>query len=213
MALQRQLVLRLAGNTPGLRHQFAVLAHRQTGAGFAIARQFRLEVMQAQLRQRLEFVGRCLAAIDLQQDLPQVFVDADGRVGGGIDATGNAALNLTEGDLVRHQQRRFETGAAGLLNVVGRRLWRQPRTEHAFTGEVEITGVLEHRAGGYFAHAQAVQVEALDQTFQRSGQHFLIAGGGIRAVGACERNAIAADNGHASCLNHRNLPALNASIV
>jgi hypothetical protein len=39
--------------------------------------------------------------------------------------------------------------------------------------------MLEHRAGGHFAHAQAVQVVALDQAFQGGSEHRLVAGGGV----------------------------------
>ncbi|MNE97355.1 hypothetical protein D3C80_1956850 [compost metagenome] len=77
---QRQCVLLVAGNLPGLRHQLAMLPHRQPSARFAVAWQFGLEVTRAQLEKGLELVGRGLAAIGLEQNATQALVDGDGRI-------------------------------------------------------------------------------------------------------------------------------------
>ncbi len=183
-----------------------MLAHRQPGARLAVARQRRLEVAGAQLHERLELVAGGLAAVGLQEDLAQPFVDADGRVRGGVDAAGDAAVDLPEGDLVGHQDHRLQPGAAGLLDVVGRGFRRQARAEHAFAGQVEVARMLEHRAGGDFAETQAVQVVALDQAFQRGGEHVLIACGGVGAVGSGEGDAVAADDGDPAQRSHGEAP-------
>ncbi|KPW11613.1 Uncharacterized protein ALO91_05882 [Pseudomonas syringae pv. aceris] len=206
MALERQLILRPALYAPGLRHQLAMLAHRQARAWLAVTRQLRFEVVWTQLHQSLELVTGRLAAVYLQQDLAQPLVDADRGIGRGVHATGNAALDLPQSDLVGHQQRRFQPRTARLLNVVSRGLCREPRAEHAFAGQVEVSGVLEHRARHHLAHAQPVQIEALDQPFQSSREHVLIAGLGIRAIGARERNAVTADDGDPTRMRHGKLP-------
>ena len=69
------------------------------------------------------------------------------RVGGGVDAAGDAHVELTEGDLVGDQDRRLQAGAAGLLDVVRRGVRVEPGAEDHLAGEVEVAGVLEHRAG------------------------------------------------------------------
>ena len=201
-----QTVLLVAGDLPVLRHALAVLAHRQPGARLAVARDVWRQVARAHLEQAFHLVAGGLAAIDLQQDAPQPFVDADRRVRRGVHPAGDAAVDLPEGDLVGHQDRRFQAGAAGLLQVVGRRLRRQPRAEHAFAGQVEVAGVLEHRAGDHFAQAFAMQVEALDQAFQGRGEHLLVAGGGVDGVGTGERDAVAANDGDPAQLGHERTP-------
>ncbi|CEL27398.1 hypothetical protein SRM1_00725 [Pseudomonas fluorescens] len=112
-----------ASNIPGLRHQLAVLAHRQARARFAVARKLRDQVLRAQLQKRFQFFAGGLRAVGLQEDFAQAFADADRRVGGGVDTAGNAAIDLADGDFIGHQQRRFQPGAAGLLDVIGRGGW------------------------------------------------------------------------------------------
>ena len=205
MTLQRQLILFVARDVPGLRHQLAVLAHGQTGARFAVAWEFGDQVPWAQLQKGFQFVGRGLGAVGLQQNLAQAFIDADRRIGRGVDAASNAAIDLAQGNFVRHQQRRFQPGAACLLNVIGRGGRGQPRAEHAFARQVEIPRMLEHRPRRHFAHAQAMQVEAFDQAFERCREHRLVTGGGIWPVGAGERNPVTADNRDAAQLSHEKL--------
>ncbi|MNP49214.1 hypothetical protein D3C76_1433870 [compost metagenome] len=55
--------------------------------------------------------------------------------------------------------------------------------------------MLEHRSRRHFAQAQAMQVVAFDQALKRGSEHCLVAGGGVRAVGTGEGNAIAANDG------------------
>ena len=101
--------------------------------------------------QLLQPPRRGLLAVGVEQDLAQVLVEADRRVGGGVDAAGDAGVDLTEGDLVGDEDRRLQPGAAGLLHVVGGRLRREPRAEHALAGQVAVARVLQHGAAGDLA--------------------------------------------------------------
>ena len=89
--------------------------------------------------------------------LAQVLVEADRRVGGGVGAAGDAGVDLAEGDLVGDEDRRLQAGAAGLLDVVGGRLGREPGAEHALAGEVAVARVLEHGAAGDLAEPLALE--------------------------------------------------------
>jgi len=103
MAVQGQFILLDTGDIPGLRHQLAVLAHRQSGAGFAITGELGFQKARAQLQYGLELVDGCLGAIELQQPFAQPVIDPDRYIGGGVHATGNPALDLPQGNLVGHQ--------------------------------------------------------------------------------------------------------------
>ncbi|MNR05212.1 hypothetical protein D3C85_1212270 [compost metagenome] len=81
-----------------------------------------------------------------------------------------------------------------MLHIVSRCLRGKARAQYTLTGQVEVARVLEHRPGHHVPHAQAMQVETLDQAFQRRGQHFLIAHMRIRTVGTGEGDAVAADD-------------------
>ena len=146
-----------------------MLAHRQPGARLAVARQFGFQVVRAQLEEWLEPLAQAFATVGLQQDVAQAFVYRNRRIGGGVHAAGNPAVDLPQGNLVGHQQRCLQPGAAGLLDVVGRRLRRQPRAQHALPGQVHVTRVLEHRTGHHFPHAQPMQAVAFDQPFEGDG--------------------------------------------
>ena len=197
-----QLILLVAGDDPGLRHQLAVLAHGQPGARLAVTRNGRGQVARANLQQALDLLAGALATIGLQENLPQPFVDPDRRIRGGIDAAGDATLNLPKRNLVCHQQRRLKARAAGLLQVIGRGFRGQARAEHTFAGQVEVARMLEHRTGHHLAQTLAMQVEALDQAIQCAGQHLLVARGGVDGIGAGERNTVATDNGDTARLGH-----------
>ncbi len=209
VALEGQPVLLVAGDLPGLRHQFAGLPHRQPGARLAVARDGRDHVARADLQQALELVQVALAAVGLEENLAQALVDPDRRVGSGIDAAGDAAVDLPEGDLVGHQDRRLQAGTAGLLDIVGRGFRGQARTEHAFAGQVEVARMLQHGAGHHLAKALSVQVVALHQAFQGGSEHLLVARRGVHGVRAGEGNTVAADNGDPAQLGHGRTPCWN----
>ena len=74
----------------------------------------------------------------------------------------------------------------------------EPGAEHALAGQVEVAGVLEHRAGDDLAEPLALEAEAGDQPVERGGQHVLVGRVGVDAVGAGERDAVAAEDGDAT---------------
>src|SRR3712207_7348961 len=62
-----------------------------------------------------------------------------------------------ERDLVRDLDGRLQAGAAGLLDVGGGRLGGEPGAEDGLTGQVEVTGVLEHGTGRSEEHTSELQ--------------------------------------------------------
>ncbi len=192
-----QLVLGFTGNAPLGGGDRLVLAHGQAGARLAVlgdVRDHQLGVEQ--LDRLLELVTVALGAVDLHENLAGLLVDAQGRVRGGVHTTGHGAVHLAEGDLVGHQDGRFQAGAAGLLQVVGGGFRRQLGAQHALAHQVEVLGVLHHGAGGHFTHALAVEFETIHQAVERGGQHFLVVDLEISGIGAGKGNAVAAHNGH-----------------
>ncbi len=125
----------------------------------------------------------------------QVLVDRERRVAGGVDAARDAPLDLAERDLAADRERGLQAGVARLLEVVGRRRVVERRAEHALAREVEVAAVLEHGAGDDLAGALALQAEARDEPVERGGEHVLVRGLGVRAVGARERDPVAAEDG------------------
>ncbi|MNX98264.1 hypothetical protein D3C86_1306650 [compost metagenome] len=205
MALKRQLILCLARDVPGLGHQLAMLAHGQPGTRLAVAREFGDQMFGTQLQEGFQFVAGGFRAVGLQEDFAQAFADTDRRIRGGVHATGDAAVDLAQGNLVRHQQRRLQPGAARLLDVIGRSGGRQSRPQYALAREVHVPRQLEHRPGDHFADALAVQVVTFDQAFEGGGEHHLVTGRGVGAVGAGEGNPVTADDRDAAQLGHEEL--------
>ncbi len=61
--------------------------------------------------------------------------------------------------------------------------------------------MLEHRAADHGAEPLALEVEPVDQPVERGGEHVLVGRVGVGAVGACEGNPVAAEDGDpAGCL-------------
>ena len=206
-----ELVLLLAADLPLDRGERRGLPHREPGAGLAVLRDRRREVLRADLGQRGQPALEGLGAVRLEQDLAELLVHRDRCVGRGVRAAGDAHLDLAEGDLVGHRDGRLDAGVAGLLEVVGRRLGRQPGAEHRLAGEVEVPGVLEHGAGHHLAEPLALQAVAGDQSVDRGGQHVLVGRGGVDRVRAREGDAVAADDGDATGLGlHGGAPRVDA---
>jgi hypothetical protein len=83
--------------------------------------------------------------------------------------------------------------------ITGGRPRIQPGAQHRLPRQVEVTAVLENRSGHELTHrARLVEAVALDQAVQGRGEHLLVGGGGVGAVGAGERNAHTADDGDAA---------------
>ena len=105
---------------------------------------------------------------------------------------------LAECDGVGDGDRRLQAGAAGLLQVVGRRVRGQRAAEHALAHQVEVAAVLEHGAADDRAEPLALEVEPVDQPAERGGEHVLVGRVGVGAVGAGEGDSVAAEDGHAA---------------
>ncbi len=193
-----QLVLRLAGDPPLQRGEGGVLAHRQPGAGLAVLRDLQADVAGADLAQRGQLAHGVPSAVDPHQLLAEPVADRDRSVRGGVGATGDADVDLAQGDLVRDLDRGLEPGAARLLDVGGRGLGRELRAEHRLARQVEVAGVLEHRAGDHLAEALALEAVAGHEPVDGGGQHLLVGDVGVDGVGPGERDAVATEHGDAT---------------
>ena len=138
-------------------HERGVLAHREAGARLGVAGEVGDDLARADLRERLDAVGRRTGGVRLQQDLAQVVVERDRRVRGGVGAAGDRRVDLAERDLVGDQDRGLEAGAARLADVVGRGLGRELGAENGLARQVDVAGVLEHGAGGDLAEPLAFE--------------------------------------------------------
>lgn len=194
VAGRRQQVLVLAGHAPLPGGDGRVLAHRQAGTRLGVARDVRDEVAGADGGQRLEPGPRRPGAARLQQDPAQPVVDAEGRVARGVRAARDRRVDRAEGDLVRRGDDGLQPGAARLLDVVGGGTRVESGAQHGLARQVEVPAVLEDRAGHELSDLLVPQAEALDEPVQCGGQHVLVGRPGVRAVGAGERDAAAADD-------------------
>ena len=114
-------------------------------------------------------------------------------------------LDLADGDLAGHGERGLQAGVARLLDVVGGRGGVQRRAEHALAREVEVAAVLEHGARHDAPHPLALQPEAGDEPVERGGEHVLVGGLGVRAAGAGEGDAVAAEDRGMAQFGHRSI--------
>ena len=130
---------------------------------------------------------RVLHAIDVHQDLTEVFVQLDRRVGRGVGAAGDRAVDLAERDLVRHQDGGLKPGAAGLADVERRRLGSKLRAQHDFTRQVQLTRELQHCAAGEVADALAFEAVSIGQAVDGRGEHVLVGRVRVLTVGPLER--------------------------
>ena len=209
-----ELVLLLAPDLPLQRGQRGVVAHRQAGARLAVLRDRRDDVARPDLRQRGEPALEVLGAVQLEQDLAEVLADRDRGVRGRVGAAGDADVDLPERDLVRDLDRGLQAGAAGLLDVGGRRLRGELRAEDGLAGQVEVAGVLEHGAGDDLTDALALEAEPGDQAVDGGGQHLLVGRRRVDGVRAGERDPVAAQDGDATSLRfHAPILAATASLV
>ena len=145
---------------PLQRRQRGVLPHRQTRPRLGVLRDRQPDVPGPDLRQGGQLAHGVAGGVDLHQLLAQLVADGDGSVGGRVGAAGDADVDLAERDLVGDLDGRLEAGAAGLLDVGGGRLGREPGAEHALAGEVEVAGVLEHRTGHDLAQSLTLESES-----------------------------------------------------
>ena len=146
MTRERQLVLVFALHVPLLGREFHALAHRQAGARFEHTRELRREVLRAQPEPRHDAFHRRTRGVCVEQDVAEFVAEYDRRVADGIGAAGDAAVNLSKGDLVGDQDRRFDAGAAGALQVHAGSSQGQARIDHALAGEIPVARMLDDGA-------------------------------------------------------------------
>ena len=127
----------------------------------------------------------------------------DRRVGRGVHAARDPRVDLPQRDLVGDRDHGLQPGPARLLDVVGRRLGREPGAEHGLAREIAVARVLQHRAGDDLAQPLALEREALDEPVERRGQHVLVGRVRVGPVRARERDPVAADDGDASWSSSR----------
>ncbi len=136
-----------------------------------------------------------LGVVQADQHAAQVLVDRERGVGGGVDAAGDAGLDLPEGDLVGDQDRRPR---GRCRRPAGRRrpAWSADSREPSTLSRVRLKSrrVLEDGAGDDLAELLALQPEAGDQPVERRGEHVLVGRLRVGGVGAGERDAVAADD-------------------
>ncbi len=197
-----QQVLVLTGDRPAAGGDGGVVAHRQAGAGFGVARDVRDEVAGAYGGKGLEAGSGGLRAAGGEQDAAQFVVDAERGVARGVGAARDRRVDGAEGDGVRGGDDRLETGAARLLYVVRRGTRIEGGAEDGLARQVEIAAVLEDRARDERPDPVAGQSVPLHQAVQRGRQQVLVGGGRVRAVGPGERDAAAAEHRDAAHPRH-----------
>ena len=137
-----------------------------------------------------------LGAVDLEQDLAQLLVDARSarrrwcrRRRRCRRRSGRARSCWRPGSPPRGRCRR----PAGRRRRASRAASREPSTHSRV--RLKSRRVLEHGAGDDLAEPLALEAEAGDQAVERGGQHVLVGRVRVGAVGAGERDAVAADDG------------------
>src|SRR6185436_10595159 len=116
-------------------------------------------------------------------------------------------------DAVGELRHRREAGAAGALQVVGRRRGMDPRAEHGFARQVPVARVLDHRARGDLADLFVFQRVFIHQEPESGGEHVLVARLGVDGVGAREGDAGASQNGDPAWYGHDEEELMVRSLV
>ena len=191
---QGQLVLLLTAHAPLSRGQRLVLAHGQPGAGLAVAGRDRGEVRRTDRAERLEALHRGLRGEGAVQDAAQPRGDLDRGVRGGVDAAGDAGVDLAQLDPVGHMDHGLEAGGAGLGHVDRGGARVQGRAQGALAGEVEVPGELEHGAAGDLAELLALQAVAGHQALERRGEQVLVGDARVGAARTGEGDPVAAED-------------------
>ena len=194
----RELVLLLPADLPLHGGQRGVLAHGQPGAGLAVLRDVESDVAGPDRRQGGESALEVAGRVDLHQLAAEPVADSHGSVGGGVGAAGDADLELAERDLVGDLDDGLETGPAGLLEVGSRGLGGQLGAQHRLAGQVEVPGVLEHRARDHLADPLALEPEPGDEAVEGGGEHLAVGGVAVDGVGPGEGDAVATEDGDAT---------------
>ena len=155
-------------------------------------------MFEAQTEERRDALPGAAAPIRAQQNFAVRFGVDNGRIAGGINSRRDTGVDLSKRDLVTKQNRGFDTGAAGALQIEARGLRIETGRQHAFARQIEIFGMFEYRAGHDIAESLVLQMELVNDATQGLRQHVLIAHLGVGALRARERDASSTDNGDAA---------------
>ncbi len=183
-----------------------VRPHGHARARLAVLRNERNQVLRTEARRDLQPFSGCFRTIEIQQQLTQPLADTNGGIRSGIGAAGDARVDLAQGNFVGHQDRRLKPGTTGLLDVVGRRFRRQPRSQNGFAGQVEITGMLDDGPGHHLAQAFAFQTVTVHKATDGRRQHVLVGEFAVRGVRPGKRNPVTAQNCNGSWQRLRGRP-------
>ncbi len=189
-----QLVLGLAGDTEFLGGDRGVVAHRQAGARLGVARDLDAHHARAQAADELGIVLVVAGAVGVEHPLAHGFAHPDRCVGGGVGTAADTRLDAAQRDAVTDGDDRLQAGSAGQLQIVRGGVGRQLTAQHALADHAVLADPLEHCAADDHAEPLTLQSEPADQAIQCGGEHVLIGGVGVAAVGAGERDPIAAEH-------------------
>src|SRR5512138_82642 len=194
MALVSELILLFTRDLPLLCHPLAALAHRQARSRLDDHRKAGFKMARPQAQPWFDLFTERFAARASQQQLPiRIRID-DRYVARGIHTACDAGIDLADRDLEADRDRGIEARAARALQVESRRVRIQAAVEHRFAYEIEVARMLEHGAAADVAEPFAAQAEALDERFERRGEHLLIAGLRICAHRTCEGDSHSTDD-------------------
>ena len=202
MAGERQFVLRLAGNAPLARHQFAMLAHRQARPRLLRRRGDRRQLAETEAAEGGELFLRCAGPIEIGEPVLEFCSKHDRAVGDRVGATGDAAVDLASGDLGAEAERRLQARAAGDLQIGPGSPGREAGVERRFTGHVEVAAVRNHRPAHDLAHCLALEAVFVGEAAEYCGEHREVRLLGKAGVGPRERNAGRSDDGDLSQFRH-----------
>ena len=114
MAFKGQLVLILARDFPFLRHEFAVLAHGKAGARLGNRRWLWQQFAGLEALEDFDFVHSGFGAREFGEARRQFRCHRNGRIGSGVRAHGDAAFDLSGGDLAGNAHGRLQRCPASL---------------------------------------------------------------------------------------------------
>ena len=198
MTFQCQLILISTGDAPAPGHEFAVLAHRQPGSGFCIARRLRGQFAKAEAFEGAQPAHEVPRLTQLHHAAGKAFLKHQWNIAGGIRACRNRAVDLPAGDAASQQHRGLQRSAAGHLQGGAGRSRGQGCAENRFPCQVPVPGMRGDGAGDDIVNLATSEIVLVDERLQRVGQHVQIAQLGISGIGAAERNSGSTNDGNAT---------------
>ena len=179
-------VFRLAGDSPFLGHQLAMLAHAEARARLRGGRRQWGKFRRGEAFEDAELLAEASCPRELHQALGEAPLEHDGRIARRVGADGNTAVDLPRGDLGAKAKRALQARAAGLHHGDGWSGWRERAADHRLARKVPILGVGDHGAADHLIDMRAMQRIPVDQAGERRGQHVEIGQFGIGRMRAAK---------------------------